>query len=94
MPQYLRLKNNCLLFFSLRYCRILEYYLMEFLMEFFLLVRDEFMPDLQLRLPRLTYSVCPPLTKHLERISKFKETGVLKHIFNNEFDKICFGYDS
>ena len=41
----------------------------------FLLVGDKFMPELHLRQPTFTYSVCDPLTKNKERTQKFKETG-------------------
>ena len=40
----------------------------------FLFAGDKFMPELHLRQPGFTYSVCGPFTKHRERIKKFKET--------------------
>ena len=43
----------------------------------FLLAGDKFMPELHLRQPGFTYSVCGPFTKHRERIKKLKETGSL-----------------
>ena len=33
------------------------------------------MPEMHLRQPGFTYSVCGPFTKNKERIQKFKETG-------------------
>ena len=41
----------------------------------FLLAVDKFMPEMHLRQPRFTYSVCGPFTKHKEKIQKFKETN-------------------
>ena len=46
--------------------------------------------ELHLKELGFTYSVCGPLTKHCERIQKFKETGDLKLIYKNELDKPCF----
>ena len=34
------------------------------------------------------------LTKHRERIKKFRETGNLKHIYKNKLDKVCFDDDA
>ena len=39
------------------------------------------MPELYLKQPGFTYSVCGPFTKHRERIQKFRETGHLKHLY-------------
>ena len=41
----------------------------------FLLAVDKFMPEMHLRQPRFTYSVCGPFTKNKEKIQKFKETN-------------------
>ena len=41
----------------------------------FLLAGDKIMPEMHLRQPRFTYSVCRPFTKNKERIQKFIETG-------------------
>ena len=60
----------------------------------FLLAGDKFMPNLILRQPGFTYSVCGPFTKHRERIKKFRETGNLKHLYRNEIDKTCFVHDA
>ena len=48
------------------------------------------MPEMDLKQPGFTYSVCGPFTKNKERIQKFKETGDTKCIYKNEFDKACF----
>ena len=39
----------------------------------FLLAGDKLMPEMNLRQPRFTYSVCGPFTKNKERIKKFKK---------------------
>ena len=59
----------------------------------FLLIGDEFMPEIHLRQPGLTYSACGPFTKNKERIQKFKETGDTSYIYKNELDKACFQHD-
>ena len=41
----------------------------------FLLAGDKFMPEMHLKQPGFTYSVCRPFTKNKEGIQKFKETG-------------------
>ena len=48
------------------------------------------MLELYLKQPGLTKSVCGSITKHCERIQKFRETGNLKHLYRNELDKACF----
>ena len=55
-----------------------------------LLARDKFIPEMHLRQPGLTYSACGPFTEHKQRIQKFKETGNLRYIYQNELDKLCF----
>ena len=40
----------------------------------FLLAGDNFMPEMHLKQPGFTYSVCGPSTKNNKRIQKFKET--------------------
>ena len=59
----------------------------------FLLGGDKFMTEMHLRQSQFTYSACGPLTKHKERIQKFKETGDTKYIYKNELDKACFAHD-
>ena len=58
----------------------------------FLFAGDKFMPEMHLRQPGFTYSVCGLFTKR-RRIQKFKETEDLKHIYQKEIDKVCFQYD-
>ena len=48
---------------------------------------------MDLRQPGFIYSACRPFTKHCERNQKFRGTGNLKHIYNNELDKACFAHD-
>ena len=60
----------------------------------FLLVRDKFMPERDLRQPQFVYSACGPFTRHKERIKEFKRTGDTRYIYRNELDKACFQHDS
>ena len=60
----------------------------------FLLADDKFMPEMHLRQPQFIYSACEPFTRHRERIKKFKQTGDMRYIYRNEFDKACFQHDS
>ena len=50
-------------------------------------------PELHLRQPGFTYRAYRAFTKHCERIKKFRETGILKQIYNNELSKACFVHD-
>ena len=59
----------------------------------FLLVGDQFMPEMHLRQPGFTYSACGPFTKNQERIEKFRRTGNTDFVYKNEFDKACFQHD-
>ena len=59
----------------------------------FLLANDKFMPEMHLRQPGFTYSVCGPFSKNKERIQKFKEAGDTSYIYKNELDKSCFHQD-
>ena len=34
------------------------------------------------------------MTKHRERIHKFRETGNWKDLYRNELDKACFAHDA
>ena len=58
-----------------------------------LLARDKFMPEMYLKQPGFTYSVCGPFTKNKERIQNVKETGYIEYIYKNELDKACFQHD-
>ena len=51
------------------------------------------MPEVHLRQPGFSYSACEPFKKNKERIQKFKETGDLRYIYQNELDKACFQHD-
>ena len=59
----------------------------------FLLAGDKFMPEMDLKQLRFTYSAWGPFTKNKERIQKFKETGHTNYIYKNELDKACFQHD-
>ena len=59
----------------------------------FLLEGDKFMPEMHLKQPGFTYSVCGPFTKNKERIQNFKETGDTSYIYKNKLDKACFQHD-
>ena len=56
----------------------------------YLVAVDKFMPEMHLKQPGFTYSVCGPYTKNKERTQKFKETGDTKCIYRNELDKASF----
>ena len=60
----------------------------------FLLTGDKFVPELHLKQPRFTYSVCGPFTKHRERTQKFREVSNLKHLYRNELGKGYFAHDA
>ena len=51
------------------------------------------MPEIHLRQPGFTYSVCGLFTENKERIQKFKEAGDTSYIYKNELDKACFQHD-
>ena len=59
-----------------------------------LLAGDKFMPEMHLRQPQFTYSACGPITKHKQRIQKFKETVDTNYIYKNELDKACSAHDA
>ena len=60
------------------------------IMNKFLLVGDQFMPEMCLKQPGFTYSACGPFTKNKERIEKFSQMGNTDFIYKNELDKACF----
>ena len=72
----------------------MKLYKMNKIINNYLLTGDKFMPELHLKQPGLTYSVCGPFTKHREIIQKCRETGNLKHLYRNELDKACFAHDA
>ena len=51
------------------------------------------MPEIHLRQPGFTYSVCRPFTKNKEKIQIFKETGDSQYIYQNELDKASFQHE-
>ena len=59
----------------------------------FLLVCDEFMPEMHLRQSGFTYSTCGSFTKNKERIEPFMRAGNADFIYENELDKACFRHD-
>ena len=59
----------------------------------FLLAGDKFMPEMHLKQPGFSYSVCCPFSKNKEKIQKFKETGDSSYIYKNEHDKVCFQHE-
>ena len=59
----------------------------------FLLAGDTLMPEMHLRQPGFIYSACGPFIKNKEKMQKFKETGDLRYIHQNEVDKACFQHD-
>ena len=56
----------------------------------FLLPGDKFMPEMNLKQLRFTYSAWGPFTKNNERIEKFENTEDTCYIYKNELDKACF----
>ena len=59
----------------------------------FLLPGDKFMPEMNLKQLRFTYSAWGPFTKNKERIEKFENTEDTCYIYKNELDKACFQHD-
>ena len=51
------------------------------------------MPEMHLRQPGFTYSVCGPFRKNKEKMQKYKETGDSRYIYQNELDKACFQHE-
>ena len=68
-------------------------YKMDGIVNKFLLAGDKFMPEMHLRQPEFTYSVCGPFTKHKERIEKFMKTGNTGFIYKNELDQACLQHN-
>ena len=59
----------------------------------FLLVGNKFTPEMHLKQPGFTYSVCGLFSKNKERIEKFMQTWNIDFVKKNEFDKTCFQHD-
>ena len=51
------------------------------------------MPQMNLKQPGFTYSVCGPFTKNKERIKKLMQTGNTDFIYKSELDKASFQHD-
>ena len=68
-------------------------YKMNEIVNTFLLAGDKFMPELHLKQPGFTYSVCGLFTRNKERIENFKKTGNTDFIYRNDLDKACFQHD-
>ena len=58
-----------------------------------LLAGDQFMAEMHLRQPGVTYSACGTFRKNKERIKKFMQIGNTDFIYNNEVDKASFHLD-
>ena len=59
----------------------------------YLLVEENVMPEMHLKQPEFTYSPYRPFTKSKEKIQKFKETGDSRCIYQNKLDKASFQHD-
>ena len=66
---------------------ILFQYKMNKIINKFLLVGDNFMPEMQLKQPGFTKSACGPLTKNS------LQTENTDYIYKNDLDKACFQHD-
>ena len=51
------------------------------------------MPEMHLRQPGFTYSVCVPFTKNKQRMKKSIQTGNIDFIYKNQLDNACFQHD-
>ena len=51
------------------------------------------MPEMHLKQPGFTYSVCVPFTKNKQRIKKSIQTGNIDFIYKNQLDNACFQHD-
>ena len=58
-----------------------------------LLAGDKLMPEMHLKQPGFTYSVCGTFTRNEQRIQKFMQTGDTNYIYKNELDKAYFQHD-
>ena len=56
----------------------------------FLLAGGKFMPEMHLRQPGLTYSVCGPFTENKDN-KKIQRNR--RYIYQNKLDKACFQHD-
>ena len=51
------------------------------------------MPEMHLKQPGFTYTVCASFSKNRERIKIIKETDGSKNIYQNKLDKACFQHN-
>ena len=51
------------------------------------------MLELHLKQPGFAHSTCGKFTNCCKRIQKSRETGNLKHLYQNELDQACLAYD-
>ena len=51
------------------------------------------MPEMHLKQPRFTYSVCGPFSKSKKRIEKFMQTENTDFLYKNDLDKACFQHN-
>ena len=56
----------------------------------FLLARNKFMSEMNLRQSGITYNACEPFTKNNKKIRKCKGTGDSRSIQQNKIEKGCF----
>ena len=66
---------------------------MNAIMNKLLLAGDKSVPEIYLKQPRFTYSVCGPFTKNKERIKSFKKTSDSRYVYQNELDKSRFRHN-
>ena len=59
----------------------------------FLLMGNNFLPEIHLKQPGFIYSACGLFTKSKERIEKIIQTGNTDFIYKNELDRDCFQHD-
>ena len=59
----------------------------------FFLAGEKFMPEMHLKQPGFTLSVCGRFTKNKERIQISMQTEHTNYIYKNDLDKACFQHD-
>ena len=72
---------------------LFQEYKMNEIVNKFLLAGDEFILEMHLRQPGITYSSCRPFTENKKRMQKFKEAGDSRYIYQKKLDKVCFEHD-
>ena len=60
----------------------------------FLLVGDNLLPEIHSKQLGFTYRACDSFTKSKERIEKFIQTENTDFLYRNKLDKACFLYDT